>query len=102
VIHFLAGIDDKDVLNAANREIALLITADKGFGELVFRQRLVSKGVVLVRLAGLSPSGEGGDGIARHPRARIGAVERVQRCQPWNVQDPPSNLSLHIPAKRRH
>ena len=58
MIHFLAGIDDKDVLNAANREIALLITADKGFGELVFRQRLVSKGVVLVRLAGLSPAGK--------------------------------------------
>ena len=86
------GIDDKDVLYAANQQMALLITADKGFGELVFRQRLVSKGVVLVRLAGLSPAGRRRR-IARHPRTRIGAVERVQRCQPWNVQDPPSNLS---------
>ena len=52
------GIDDKDVLNAANQQTAILITADKGFGELVFRQRLVSKGVVLVRLAGLSLAGK--------------------------------------------
>jgi predicted nuclease of predicted toxin-antitoxin system len=53
------GIDDKGVLNLANQQMALLITADKGFGELVFRQHLVSKGVVLVRLAGLSPAGKG-------------------------------------------
>jgi predicted nuclease of predicted toxin-antitoxin system len=52
------GIDDKAVLNAANQRMALLITADKGFGELVFRQRLISMGVVLVRLAGLSPAGK--------------------------------------------
>jgi predicted nuclease of predicted toxin-antitoxin system len=60
------GIDDKGVLSAANQQVALLITADKGFGEVV-RQRLNSKGVVLIRLAGLSPRGSG-DGIARHPR----------------------------------
>ncbi len=48
------GIDDKGVLSAANKRMALLVTADKGFGELVFRQRLISKGVVLVRLAELS------------------------------------------------
>lgn len=52
------GIDDKDVLSAANQQGAILLTADKDFGELVFRQRLVSKGIVLVRLAGLSPAGK--------------------------------------------
>ena len=52
------GIDDKIVLNVGNQQGALLLTADKDFGELVFRQRLISKGVVLVRLAGLSPSGK--------------------------------------------
>ncbi len=49
------GSNDKAVLDTANQQMALLITADKDFGELVFRQRLVSNGVVLVRLAGLSP-----------------------------------------------
>jgi len=32
-----------------------LLTADKDFGELIFRQGMVSSGVVLVRLAGHSP-----------------------------------------------
>ena len=32
-----------------------MITADKDFGELVFRQRQASTGVMLIRLSGLSP-----------------------------------------------
>jgi predicted nuclease of predicted toxin-antitoxin system len=47
------GISDKDVLNVANHEQAILLTADKDFGELVYRQRLINPGVILVRLAGL-------------------------------------------------
>ena len=49
------GIDDDDVLQAANEHGALLLTADKDFGELVFRLGRLSRGVVLLRLAGLSP-----------------------------------------------
>ncbi|MCG3163454.1 MAG: hypothetical protein JMDDDDMK_04881 [Acidobacteria bacterium] len=49
------GITDDIVLGRANEKNALLITADKDFGELVFRQRLAHSGVVLLRLAGLSP-----------------------------------------------
>jgi predicted nuclease of predicted toxin-antitoxin system len=48
------GISDEAVLDLANRKAALLLTADKDFGELVFRQRRIALGVVLVRLAGLS------------------------------------------------
>ncbi len=47
------GVTDEVVLATANERGALLLTADKDFGELIFRQRLVSSGVVLVRLAGL-------------------------------------------------
>ena len=50
------GISDDVVLHLANREKALLLTADKDFGELVFRLRRLSSGVVLIRLAGLSPT----------------------------------------------
>ena len=50
------GISDHDVLNLANQEEAILLTADKDFGELVFRQDKVAPGIVLVRLAGLSPA----------------------------------------------
>lgn len=51
-----AGISDDEVLDMANREAALLLTADKDFGELVFRQQHITSGVVLIRLAGLSPT----------------------------------------------
>jgi hypothetical protein len=43
----------------------LLATADKDFGELVFRQRRVHAGVVLVRLAGL-PTAAKADTVARY------------------------------------
>lgn len=43
------------VLERANKITALLLAADKDFGELVFRERrLSSGGVVLIRLMGLS------------------------------------------------
>ncbi len=49
------GIADDEVLALANRETAVLLTADRDFGELVFRQRRLVTGVVLTRLAGMSP-----------------------------------------------
>ncbi len=49
------GIPDDAVLNLANQETALLLTTDKDFGELVFRQRLHMHGVVLICLAGVTP-----------------------------------------------
>lgn len=49
------GIPDEKVLAIANERGALLLTADKDFGELVFRLRRISGGVILARLAGLPP-----------------------------------------------
>jgi predicted nuclease of predicted toxin-antitoxin system len=49
------GIADEMVLDTANQEGALLITADKDFGELIFRQQRLTSGVILIRLAGLLP-----------------------------------------------
>ena len=49
------GISDTVVFDRANEKSALLVTGDKDFGEIVFRDnRLSSGGVVLLRLAGLS------------------------------------------------
>ncbi len=48
------GIPDNLVLNRANEEYAILLTADKDFGELVFRQKQISMGVILICVAGLS------------------------------------------------
>jgi predicted nuclease of predicted toxin-antitoxin system len=51
------SISDDAVFNRANEKAALLITADKDFGEIVFRdKRLISDVVVLLRLAGLTPA----------------------------------------------
>lgn len=49
------GIADNAVLRLADQNSALLLTADKDFGELVFRMGNIHTGVVLTRLAGLSP-----------------------------------------------
>jgi len=45
---------DESVLASANANRAVLLTADKDFGELVYRQGRVHAGVILMRLAGLS------------------------------------------------
>lgn len=47
------GVPDDVVLQLANQEQAILLTADKDFGELVFRQQYLTSGVLLIRLAGL-------------------------------------------------
>jgi len=49
------GISDTKVLNRANQHKALLLTSDRDFGELVFRQNRIHQGVILIRLSGMSP-----------------------------------------------
>jgi predicted nuclease of predicted toxin-antitoxin system len=48
------SISDDEVLADANQRGAVLLTADKDFGELLFRLGRAHHGVVLIRLAGLS------------------------------------------------
>ena len=50
------GIMDEEVLLLAGDDDTLLVTADKDFGELIFRQGYVKRGIVLYRLAGHSSS----------------------------------------------
>jgi predicted nuclease of predicted toxin-antitoxin system len=47
------SLSDKAVLDIANQQEAVLITGDKDFGELVFRDQQYSYGILLIRLAGL-------------------------------------------------
>ncbi|VVB94115.1 Uncharacterised protein [uncultured archaeon] len=75
-----AGISDDEVLDLANREELLLLTADKDFGELVFRQRKITCGVVLIRLAGLTPERKAQivvDTIKKHGTALLNAFSVV-------------------------
>ena len=48
------GITDDIVLSRANTNNSILVTVDKDFGELVFRQKQINAGVILLRFAGLS------------------------------------------------
>ena len=54
VAELTPSIIDEEVLQQANARDTVLVTADKDFGDLVFRQGRVHSGVVLVRLAGLA------------------------------------------------
>ena len=48
------GIDDLGVLRLATELGAILLTSDKDFGDLVYRNRSVSSGIILLRLGKLS------------------------------------------------
>jgi predicted nuclease of predicted toxin-antitoxin system len=63
------GVKDSVVLEAAVLDARVLITDDKDFGELVYRQRLHHRGVVLVRV----------DGISNVEKSRIVAVAIRER-----------------------
>ena len=69
VAEMTPGIPDEQVLDLAGNAGTLLLTADKDFGELIFRQGYIKRGVVLFRLAG-HPSLEKADivssAIAEH------------------------------------
>jgi predicted nuclease of predicted toxin-antitoxin system len=52
------GSTDSTVLDLANQYKALLVTGDKDFGGMVFRQHCQASGVLLVRLTTLSPTKE--------------------------------------------
>ena len=54
ILEIKTGITDDQVINLANQKQRILITADKDFGEVIFRHKKISSGVVLFRLAGLS------------------------------------------------
>ena len=47
--------DDKEVLEMANAEKRIIITNDKDFGELIYRQKLSSSGTILLRLRNDNP-----------------------------------------------
>jgi predicted nuclease of predicted toxin-antitoxin system len=52
----LSGIDDDSVLEKALLENRILITSDKDFGEMIFKNKRQHCGVVLLRLIDEKPS----------------------------------------------
>lgn len=68
------GITDDAVFDLANKQRAILVTADKDFGEIVFRQHRVIKGVILIRLAGI-PQGLKGSLVASVTELHLAELE---------------------------
>lgn len=65
------GIGDDEVLLRSVESHAILLTADKDFGDLVFRQRRLHSGVLLLRFPGVEPHAKAdlvARVLARHPR----------------------------------
>jgi predicted nuclease of predicted toxin-antitoxin system len=54
VVEMEPSISDEAVLEIANERGMVLLTGDKDFGELVYRDRRYTFGIVLIRLAGQS------------------------------------------------
>ncbi|PSF31166.1 hypothetical protein C7H19_23185 [Aphanothece hegewaldii CCALA 016] len=55
IVEIAPSISDQQVLAIANDNQALLLTNDKDFGEMVFREKLSSYyGIILLRLDGLT------------------------------------------------
>jgi predicted nuclease of predicted toxin-antitoxin system len=54
VVEMEPGISDEAVLQIANEQGMVLLTGDKDFGELVYRDRQYAFGIVLIRLAGMA------------------------------------------------
>jgi predicted nuclease of predicted toxin-antitoxin system len=52
------GASDKDVLDQADSDDRLLVTEDRDFGELVVRQRLKVRGIILLELDRLPSAAE--------------------------------------------
>lgn len=49
------GMSDRAVIEQANKEDRIIVTFDKDFGELIFRERQKVKGLMLLRIAPSSP-----------------------------------------------
>jgi predicted nuclease of predicted toxin-antitoxin system len=47
------GISDEEIINKVNQEKAIILTADKDFGELTFKMHKTNEGIILIRLSGI-------------------------------------------------
>lgn len=55
VTEFAFGLSDAEVLDLANKNGRIIITFDKDFGQLLFKEKRRTKGLILLRFAPRSP-----------------------------------------------
>lgn len=79
----MEGAKDSVVLEAAVRDARILITEDKDFGEIVHRQRRVHRGVILVRIEGITNARKGvivASAIREHASQLTGAFAVIEHA----------------------
>jgi predicted nuclease of predicted toxin-antitoxin system len=84
VAELTPGASDTSIIGLANRKGDLLLTADKDFGELIFRQGKLSNGVILVRLHGLSSKTKGEtvvQALVKHQDKLVGSFTVIEPTQ---------------------
>jgi len=52
----LLGMKDKELINYAREKEFILLTFDKDFGQLVFKEKVKSQGIILLRFPPISPT----------------------------------------------
>lgn len=55
VTDFASGLADEEVLDLANKNGRIVITFDKDFGQLIFKEKRKTKGLILLRFNPKSP-----------------------------------------------
>ena len=75
VVERLRGESDNRVISAAKAEDRILITNDKDFGELIFREQRSHAGVILLRL------------IDERPAEKITALRRLLQQHSEKIMD---------------
>jgi predicted nuclease of predicted toxin-antitoxin system len=55
VTHFGFGLSDSEILDLANKNGRIVVTFDKDFGQLIFREKRKTRGLMLLRFVPKSP-----------------------------------------------
>ncbi len=91
-----SGITDEEIINKAYKEKRLLITQDKDFGGLVYRQKKPHHGIMLIRLQGFKPKKKAeliSDAIRNHEKKlfkRFSVIQKDSIRIRGNKDEPPN------------
>ena len=75
VTEFASGIDDSAVLDLANKNSRIIVTFDKDFGQLIFKEKRKTQGLILLRFVPQSSAQ-----IAMRIQQVVKAQLRMKKC----------------------
>ncbi len=72
---FASGISDREVLDLANEKGRMVVTFDRDFGQLTFKEKRKTKGLILLRFVPQSPQQ-----IAKRIQQVLATNIRMENC----------------------